>query len=153
MKSTLRLCLLSSILWLTITIIPEGYAQVGPPVPEDTSAFRGNVYALLQQKPLPYEEQIYTLPLLSSSSASATLIQIREGVKKHYHAEHDEIVYVIRGKGVMTVGGETKAIQAGDVVLMKRGSVHEVTNKTAEPLVALSVISPPFDGRDRIFIE
>ncbi|TKJ40262.1 hypothetical protein CEE37_08015 [candidate division LCP-89 bacterium B3_LCP] len=131
----------------------DAFAQEGPPQPENRSAFRGNVFNMLQQQPLPYDQEISVLKLLQSATSSATLIQVREEVKAHYHAKHDEIVYVIRGKGVMTVGHETRAINAGDVILMKRGVVHSVKNKTAQPLVALSIMSPPFDGEDRIFVE
>ena len=84
---------------------------------------------------------------------TATLIQVRHGVKAHYHAWHEEIVYVISGKGVMTVGNEKRAIKAGDLIYLEKGAVHEVITKSAQPLVALSVMSPPFDGEDRIYTQ
>lgn len=129
------------------------WAQAGPPAPDDTSAFRGNLFEMMQQQPLAYDQQISSLPLGKNYGESATLIQLREGVKSHYHAEHDEMVYVLSGRGVMTVGNETRAIQAGDFIVIKRGTVHDVQNRSAQLLVALSIMSPPFDGVDRIYIE
>lgn len=139
--------------WMLPQNVPVSIAQEGPPKPVDTSAFRGNLFTTLQQQPLAYDKDISVLPLLNSLTSSATLIQVRQGVKSHYHAKHDEIVYVLSGKGVMTVEGETQAIKAGDLILMRRGVAHSVINKSAQPLVALSVMSPPFGGQDRIFTE
>jgi quercetin dioxygenase-like cupin family protein len=132
---------------------PSVWAQMGPPAPEDTSAFRGNLFEMMQQQPLAYDQQISSLPLGKNYGESATLIQLRDGVKSHYHAQHDEMVYVLSGRGVMTVGNETRAIQAGDFIVIKRGRVHSVQNRSAQLLVALSIMSPPFDGVDRIYIE
>jgi len=53
----------------------------------------------------------------------------------------------------MQVGDERKVIKAGDLIVLERGKVHNVVNKTAEPLVAISIMSPPFDGQDRVFVE
>ncbi len=133
--------------------VPVSCGQEGPPPPADTSAFRGNLFNLVQQQPLPYEQDISILPLIDGVSSSATLIQVRQGVKAHYHARHDEIVYVISGKGVMTVGDEKRAIKAGDLIYLKQGAIHDVITKSAQPLVALSVMSPPFDGVDRIYTQ
>lgn len=139
----------------SLLLIAVGWslAQVGPPEPANTSPFKGNLFTLLQQKPLSYDQEISNLPLHAGSTTSASLIQVRQEVKSHYHAAHDEIVYVLGGKGVMTVAGETRAIQAGDLVTVERGAVHSVLNKSAQPLVALSIMSPPFDGEDRIYTE
>lgn len=145
--------LIATLILVATQNIPLCKAQEGPPLPSDTSAFRGNVFSLLQQQPLPYEQNISVLQLIDGASTSATLIQVREGVKAHYHASHDEIVYVISGKGVMTVGLETRALKAGDLIYLERGILHSVVNKGAQSLVALSIMSPPFDGEDRIYTE
>ncbi len=145
------LFLLSCLLVLLLPLWSS--AQIGPPEPENTSPFKGNLFTLIQQKPLPYDEDISNLLLHSGLTSSASLIQVREGVKSHYHATHDEIVYVLQGKGVMKVGDEKRVVQPGDLIVLERGTVHSVINKSAEPLVALSIICPPFDGKDRIFTE
>ena len=147
-------CCAMAIACLVVAVgVPVSCAQEGPPLPADTSAFRGNLFNLVQQQPLPYDQDISILRLVDGASSSATLIQVRHGVKAHYHAWHEEIVYVISGKGVMTVGNEKRAIKAGDLIYLEKGAVHEVITKSAQPLVALSVMSPPFDGEDRIYTQ
>jgi len=128
-------------------------AQVGPPLPADTSLFRGNVFELLQKQPLPYEENFSSTPLARSETQSASMVQIRQKMSLHYHIVSNEIVYVIKGRGIMTVGSEIRPIQPGDVITIPRGVAHSVENRSLEALVALSVMSPPFDGKDRIFVE
>ena len=92
-------------------VLQISYAQEGPPAPENKSAFRGNLFEILQQRPLAFEEKTSVIPLLNANNYSATLIQLREGVKSHFHATHDELVYVLQGKGVMTVGDEKQVIK------------------------------------------
>lgn len=153
MNHPFKYSLLLIILGLFHSHVPASWAQLGPPQPPDTTAFRGNLFTLQQQQPLPYDQDLSSLPLFANATSSASLIQVRSGVRSHYHANHDEIVYILKGKGVMTVGAETRAIQAGDLIVMQRGIVHKVINKSAQPLVALSIMCPPFDGEDRIFTE
>ena len=134
-------------------ILQISSAQEGPPAPADTSAFRGNLFEILQQRPLGFDEKTYIIPLLQAHNYSATLIQLREGVQSHFHSEHEELVYVLQGKGVMTVGDEKQVIKAGDLIYLSREQVHSVVNKSVQPLVALSIMSPPFDGKDRHYVE
>lgn len=143
---------LVAVVLLTVPL-SVGLAQEGPPPPEKTSAFKGNLFELQNQQPLPYEDNISSIPLSKNKTTSAVLIQVREGVKSHYHAQHDEIVYILSGKGIMTVGPEKRVIQAGDFIVIPRGTVHSVINKSAQPLTAVSIMSPPFDGTDRVYTE
>jgi mannose-6-phosphate isomerase-like protein (cupin superfamily) len=150
MRTTSRL-----LLWMLASacFLGSAYAQVGPPTPADTSLFRGNVFELQQKQPLPYEENFSSLPLVRNETQSASMVQIRQKMSLHYHIVSNEIVYVIKGRGIMTVGSEIRPIQPGDVITIPRGVAHSVGNRSLEPLVALSVMSPPFDGKDRIFIK
>jgi len=153
MSRLFRAGVLLTLLGLLPAVTIPVRAQMGPPMPADTSAFRGNLFELAQKQPLEYDQQISSLPLGGSSSSSASLIQVRQAVKSHYHAEHDEMVYVLSGRGIMTVGNETRPIQAGDFIIIKRGTVHNVQNRSPQILVALSVMSPPFKGKDRVYVE
>ena len=150
----MRLSVRSLLPALAISVFAmSAVAQVGPPMPADTSLFRGNVFDFLQKQPLPYEENFSSIPLARSETQSASLVQIRQKLSLHYHILSEEIVYVLKGRGIMTVGKEARPIQPGDVIAIPRGVAHGVENRSPEPLVAVSVMSPPFDGKDRIFVE
>ena len=44
-------------------------------------------------------------------------------------------------------------IKKGDVVFIPKNTAHAVKSTGKQPLKVLSVQSPNFDGKDRIFIE
>lgn len=85
-------------------------------------------------------------------SASVHHLRLAEGVKRHYHRDHDETVVVLSGRGRMTLGDETREIGPGTILLLPRGTRHELV-VTDGPLEAVSLFSPRFDGQDRIFVE
>jgi len=70
----------------------------------------------------------------------------------HYHAEHEEVVYVVKGSGTMELAGEKKGVKEGDIIYIPRKTVHSFTPKGKDGQV-LSIFAPAFDGKDRIFVE
>ena len=71
----------------------------------------------------------------------------------HFHESREEVVYVVRGGGTMRIGGETRPVKAGDLVYLPRKTVHGFTNGAKRETVVVSVMAPPFDGKDRIFTD
>lgn len=61
----------------------------------------------------------------------------------HVHANQDKIYVVLQGAGEATVGEETAAVEAGDVVLAPAGVPHGMRNSGSERLVVMVVFSPP----------
>jgi mannose-6-phosphate isomerase-like protein (cupin superfamily) len=86
------------------------------------------------------------------ASASAHHLLIAARVRAHRHARHDETVVVLAGRARFRMGDRSEAIGPGSVLLIPRGTVHAL-EVTEGPLEAVSVFSPPFDGKDRIFEE
>ena len=66
---------------------------------------------------------------------------------------HTEQVYVLAGEGEMIIGEEKQMVRAGDYIHIPQGVRHGVFVKGEEPLKVLSVQSPRFTGKDRIFEE
>jgi len=73
-------------------------------------------------------------------------------LKAHYHATHEEVVYIIRGHGKMRLGDKTQEVQAGDIIYIPRKTVHSFVPEGGD-CQALSIYAPAFDGKDRIFVE
>lgn len=63
------------------------------------------------------------------------------GTHKHDHQE--EIIYVISGKGQTRVGDQSFPLEPGVTVFTEPGVEHGVKNTGNEPLVLISVFSPP----------
>lgn len=90
--------------------------------------------------------------LASDSLTSSFLISIKKQVPLHLHAMHAEHVYVLSGKGVMTLGEKQITITPGDFFFIPRNTPHALV-VTESPVKILSIQSPRFDGKDRVLLE
>ncbi len=75
--------------------------------------------------------------------ATVDLLLVRGAEEPHQHPDHDLIVVLLRGTGLMLLGGETHRVQAGDVVIIERGTNHAFRNRAREGSLALVVRVPP----------
>lgn len=98
-------------------------------------------------------DNIYSRPLYSDSLASGFVIFIKKEVKEHKHALHSENILVLEGEAVMKIEGKSFSIKKGDMIFVPKGTWHYVKVSSNVPLKVLSVQSPNFDGKDRIFKE
>ena len=94
---------------------------------------------------------IHVKPLSSDSLSSTFAIWVKLKVKMHKHVNHTEHVYVLKGKGNMTVGDSTVSIKKGDLVIIPMDTWHGVIVTSKKPLKVISVQSPQFKGLDRVF--
>lgn len=98
-------------------------------------------------------ESIYMRPVYSDSLVSSFVIFIRKEVKAHKHVTHTEHVYVLEGKGEMTLGNKAFEVKKGDMIFIPKNTVHSLKVSSDIPVKVLSVQAPHFDGKDRIFVE
>ncbi|MBL7893086.1 MAG: cupin domain-containing protein [Bacteroidia bacterium] len=98
-------------------------------------------------------ENIYSRPLYADSLASSFVIFIKQEVKAHKHITHTEHVYILEGDGEMTLGYKKFKVKKGDVVFIPKNTPHSLKTTSALPVKVVSLQSPMFDGRDRVFIE
>lgn len=61
----------------------------------------------------------------------------------HAHADQDKLYYVLSGTGEALVGGETRQVAQGDLILAPAGVGHGMKNTGSAPLVVLVVFAPP----------
>lgn len=66
-----------------------------------------------------------TAPVRNQSLAEASLGP-DQATQRHYHAEAEEIYYVIDGFGEMEINGERRRVRVGDAVLIPPGAWHEL---------------------------
>jgi len=68
----------------------------------------------------------------------------------HLHPHTEEIYYVLRGAGLMTLGAERRAVGMGDGILIPPGTSHTIQNLGQDPLVFLCCCSPPYSHEDTV---
>jgi len=111
------------------------------------------VFDALQKEKVDPSQAFKSIPLLRGPNCSFNLAQLNTVVKNHYHKDHDEVVYIVRGNGLVTIAGKEYRVSPGYGYLVPQGTIHRFVNLGPDPAIVLSIFSPAFDGKDRIFIE
>ena len=83
----------------------------------------------------------------NQSLAEATLPPGGE-TEAHCHSQAEEIYYILRGRGLMTLEGEGREVGPGDAILIPPGTQHSIRNIGQESLVFLCCCSPPYSHED-----
>jgi oxalate decarboxylase/phosphoglucose isomerase-like protein (cupin superfamily) len=113
-----------------------------------------NLVDLAQQKSVDTKDGLNITQVASGKNASVNLVMGPTGsiLKMHYHQYSDEITYCIKGQAVMNVSGKELVMKAGDLMYIPALMLHgsEVTGN--ETLQLISIFTPPFDGKDRIYV-
>lgn len=89
---------------------------------------------------------------IHQSLAEATLPPGAE-TEEHHHPRAEEMYYVLRGRGLMTLEGERREVEPGDGILIPPGTRHTIRNTGQEPLVFLCCCSPPYSDEDTVLVD
>ncbi|MGB0882245.1 MAG: cupin domain-containing protein [Vicingaceae bacterium] len=96
-------------------------------------------------------ENILIKKLDTDENSTSFVIWIKEDVKSHKHETHSEIISVIEGSGIMTIGKTSFEINSGDYFRIPENTFHSLKVNSKKPMKVLSIQSPEFLGKDRIF--
>jgi mannose-6-phosphate isomerase-like protein (cupin superfamily) len=66
-----------------------------------------------------------------------------EGGSDNRHRGSDQWLYVVSGRGEATIGKKKHPLRGGTVLLIEKGSKHEIRNVGTSPLRTLNVYVPP----------
>ena len=67
-------------------------------------------------------------------------------IKRHEHPQSHHFLYLVKGQIELTVGEESRRIQAGDFVTIPPGSVHAMQRIGVSEALFLDIASPPDVG-------
>jgi mannose-6-phosphate isomerase-like protein (cupin superfamily) len=82
---------------------------------------------------------------LGSRNMSVTWLEVPPGVEQTLHSDEqaEQVYVVVRGRGRMSVAGDTGEIAEGDLVLVPPATDHAISNTGEDELACVSVQSPP----------
>ncbi len=86
------------------------------------------------------------------SLAEAT-VPVGVRTQLHHHLETEEIYYVLRGTGVMTIEDQTRGIGPGDAIAILPGKRHCIENNGSEDLVFLCCCAPGYEHADTLIAD
>jgi mannose-6-phosphate isomerase-like protein (cupin superfamily) len=69
------------------------------------------------------------------------VLQLRDSLALHTHADLDEILYVVAGDGVVRVRDETMTLAPGSLTVIPRGLPHATERRGRNPLIVLSTLA------------
>jgi mannose-6-phosphate isomerase-like protein (cupin superfamily) len=87
---------------------------------------------------------------VNQSLAEASL-EPGQATERHYHAETEEIYFVLEGDGEMELDGDRALVRPGDAVPIAPGAWHQIVNVGAGPLRILCCCAPPYRHEDTFF--
>lgn len=96
-------------------------------------------------------QNIEVVKLASDNHNSQFLIFVKKSVRPHKHIFHNESVFVLSGSAIFTLGDKEMNIKKGDFIKIPKNTVHAVKVTSKSPLKVLSIQSPKFEGKDRVY--
>ena len=75
-----------------------------------------------------------------SGATEARVIQVREPLMAHAHANADEMMYVIAGEGTLRVGEQEQRVTPGWLSMIPRGTAHSLRRHGRNPVILLSLL-------------
>jgi quercetin dioxygenase-like cupin family protein len=139
------------ILGIVLLSAAVGCRQPGADAPRLViGALRHGLDPHLEGHPLPAGTEIRADRVRRTPGASVHVVQVRGSERPHRHAQHDLIVQVLRGEGVLTLEGARITMRAGDAAVVERGSVHWFASAPGTTAVALVTFAPPLDAPDSV---
>ena len=96
-------------------------------------------------------DNIHIKKLDTDDHSTSFVIWVKKGVKSHKHEIHSEVIYVVEGKGKMTIGEETFEIKEGDYFRIPPNTYHALEVTSEQAMKVVSVQAPEFFGKDRVF--
>lgn len=113
-----------------------------------------NLDQFAEEHPLDPAAGIILSQAIAGKNATINFVQVQPGFgqKLHYHEWHDEIVYIIRGEGFMTIDGENRSIKTSDLIYLPSKVIHNNSASGNETMEAITIYVPAFDGKDKIFV-
>jgi len=91
------------------------------------------------------ENEYFREVLKTAENTQVVVMSIEVGseIGEEVHEKEDQILVFIEGEGEAIVAGETQKIEAGDLVLVPKGTVHNFINTGDTPLKLFTTYSPP----------
>lgn len=73
-----------------------------------------------------------------------TTVNPGKKLEPHTHKDHEQIYYIIEGKGLLTIGDETRRVKPGDAIYIPPATSHEYNNDADEPtkIIMVDVVIP-----------
>jgi mannose-6-phosphate isomerase-like protein (cupin superfamily) len=87
---------------------------------------------------------------LGSRNLSVAWVSVPAGAKQTLRSseEAEQAYVVVRGRGTMSVAGDTQEVEEGDLILVPPATEHSIGNEGDAELACVSIQSPPVSAAE-----
>jgi len=114
---------------------------------------QGTVTPFDEINPSKEFDNINVQKIATDINSTTFAIWIKQSVKLHKHVNHVENVYISEGHGDFQLGDSIYPVKNGDLIVIPKNTWHGVKVNSKTPMKVISVQSPEFLGKDRVFKE
>ena len=124
-------------------------------MPEKRDCQRFKPHEIARSFPETAETLLLDTYLTDEPSASARVFRVYRETPPHYHAQCDEYLYVLSGRGTFWMNDRSNGGEfvPGDLLFFKRRIVHALPKIIEGPVVFLAFDTPRRDAKDVIFVN
>ena len=112
-----------------------------------------NVIQTVRENPIPRNLRFTREVLNQTSTATTSLLQVRQTFGPQVHQQHDVTLFIQSGIGLLTIGQERTKVRGGFAVMIPRGMPYSYVNQGTQPTVMLEIVSPPYSAEDVIKVK
>jgi mannose-6-phosphate isomerase-like protein (cupin superfamily) len=115
---------------------PTVLAPSGPPV-------RLNLVDFLEKNELGRGEPLKESVVACNGAETVRLLQLKDPVAEHTHSNMDEVLYVVAGDGMISLGAQETQVSGrnASLVVVPHGTPHRIERRGSKPLILLSTLS------------
>lgn len=74
-------------------------------------------------------------------TATAVIIQLRDPLPQHIHADADEMLYIVAGEATLKIDGREDPVDAGSFSSIPANVAHTLTRRGRNPVIILSMLT------------
>ena len=127
-------------------IVPHAEAQPATTPPAATAALQPRIVNLMTMTDEEIGPLVNNTDLRSRSLVATPhgTVNVQSGnVLKHFHADADEIQFILDGTGSFWLGDREVTVRPGDFIVIPRGTHHAGSRATTGRFRAIAIKLPP----------
>ena len=95
----------------------------------------------------------YRNAAIRNQSLAEATVPVGGSTDEHFHAETEEIYFILEGEGRMRIEGESNDVRVGDAIAILPDQKHKLWNTGSIPLRLLCCCAPCYEHHDTIITE
>jgi hypothetical protein len=134
---------------VTLTAAPPPSPPPPPPpaaappkaVPSSGSPVNLSIIEFLDKNFIGNKDPLKESILACTPLETVRLLQLREAIASHSHADADEMLYIVAGEGSARIADQVVPLKAGTMVVVPHAMAHTLERHGKTPLMVLSTLA------------